>query len=279
MKKDILTLTAAGALIAMLCSACEYETLPTYTGKQQVYFAYAGETMKDKIVDSLFVAFGYDLEIKQESLIYIGVKVMGKLADYDRPVRCIVVDTASTAREGQDVEFIADSSFVPAGKNSGQIVIRLRNTEYLNGKRLKAALRLVPNEHFYTDYTSTRNTSINSAGSIVATQYKVYFDNDNAIPNLFVAYQTMFYQAFGDYSDKKLNKVCELFGLTRDNFTYHPPKSAEQLLNELGGTSTFLAWGRGLNYWLRQYKADHDGEPFREDDGTEMTGSSLSYLN
>jgi hypothetical protein len=277
MKKYIQFITLS---VMLVFCACEQETLPTYNGQNEVYFRYASETTASYVVDSSLIRFGYDTKIKDDSIIRIKVRVMGEVVDYDRPVNFILVDTSSTAKPGGDIDLLLDRSFVPAGKIDGEIVVKIKNTANLNNKYLKAGLRLVENEYFKVDYKKTLHSAINNAGNIVATEYRVVFDNASEMPNLWAFYETSrFAMFFGAYTDKKFRLLCEIGGFDRDYFTYIPPQTASAVFTERFPTAIVTMVCRLMNRYLIEYEATH-GEPLREDNGQimEMGLSGKAYL-
>ena len=261
--------------------ACEYETLPTYSGVDQIYFEYADGGNERDIIDSTIVRFGYDIVRKTDSIISIRVKVMGSVADFDRPVNFSMVEAASESQLGRDVELLLDGSFVPAGSVTGVVRIKLNNNEALDevgDDFMIVVLRLEESEFFKTDYTHTRLTNVNSRGNIVATEYKVWFNNASDIPNLWAhpANFTNFTNAFGEYSQKKFDLMCAILpGCTRELFTYQPGENPQEVFSERFSVGLTSAWGRALNNYLREYEILH-GEPLLEDDGTVMTGGVFS---
>ncbi|MDR1342164.1 MAG: DUF4843 domain-containing protein, partial [Prevotellaceae bacterium] len=185
---------------SLACSSCEYEKLPAYSGQDQVYFAYA-DNVVTSVVDEMFLHFGYDKPVKQETTLYVSVKVMGSVADVDRPVSFIFVDSLSTATLGRDVELLPAQSFVPAGKALGHVAVKLKNTTALYDTVLLAAVRIVQNEHFHADYVKTRYSSINREGKIVSTVYRIRFDNAVDMPRLWSENLSACTGMFGEYSN------------------------------------------------------------------------------
>jgi hypothetical protein len=276
----------------MIFSSCEYETLPTYSGEDQIYFRYADYDQNNinALVNYTMVNFGYDPVIKTDSTIKISVKIMGKVVDYDRPVSFVLdeelADTLSytsdgskvgdAAQLGEDVELLLDQSFVPAGKTIGSIVIKLKNTARLKDSNLVAAIQLVENTYFKADYKTTRIKYVNDEGKIVGTQYLVLFDNRNDAPNLWVYPSTKqsLDRMFGAYSTKKFKLICELFGLNREYFTYDPEtETASTVFGARFPIALAMGWATAFNRYLDEYKTIH-GEPILEEDGTEMKGSA-----
>ncbi|MDR3219737.1 MAG: DUF4843 domain-containing protein [Dysgonamonadaceae bacterium] len=258
--------------MALFVCSCEYEKLPTYSGNDEIYFRYASEYYATEVIDSLYIHFGYDVKIKDDSICRIPVRVMGNLVDYDRPVQFILVDTSSTATEGVDVELLLAESFVPAGSRNGNIVVRLKNTSNLDGKELKAVFRLVENNYFKVDYTTTRHAYINDEGKIIATEYRIMFDNASDMPNLWAYYDAARFRPYlGIYTEKKFRLICELCNLDRAYFSYDPQvETASAAFTLKFPIQIFTMICRTLNRYLTNY-LETNGEPLLEDDGSVMS--------
>ena len=268
--------------------ACEYETLPTYSGIDQIYFEFADvDAGARSIGNERTIKFGYDDIMKSDSTVRIRVKVMGSVTDYVRPVSFILDESISydddeddngdikIVQMGRDIELLHDLSFIPAGSITGVISVKLHNTDFLNDITLAAPLRLIENEHFKTDYTHTRSAHINEIYDFdVGTLFYLYFDNASEMPNLWAHPSNFenFNNAFGPYSRKKFEIMCQILtGCTRELFTYLPDENPSDVFSDRFSIMLVAAWGRALNIFLREYEL-LNGEPMLEDDGTVMVG-------
>jgi hypothetical protein len=247
MKKILLTITIA----AITLVSCGYDRLPVYEDVDRIYFEFASLTMAQLTVrkidwnypDRVQIRFGYDKVIKQDSVVQIAVKVMGRVAPYDRPVTAALIGDESTAVEG--VDFDIQPSVIPANSLAGTLNIRLVNTDKIQTSVLLAKLRLTPNDHFHVDYTQAKISD-----GVSATEYSVYFDAKHDIPGLWAdatsgARLRMY---FGEYSEKKLEMMCFVWGFTRDYFEYDSETyatSMECLNARFPSSPTALA-----SYWL-----------------------------
>ncbi|MDR1021770.1 MAG: DUF4843 domain-containing protein [Prevotellaceae bacterium] len=253
---------------AALASSCEYEKLPTYSGQDQVYFAYADNAAVN-VVDEVFLHFGYDNPVKQETTLYVSVKVMGSVADVDRPVSVTFVDSLSTATLGRDVELLPAQSLVPAGKALGRIAVKLKNTTALYDTVLTVAVRIVQNEHFHADYVKTRYPHINTEGKIVSTLYRIRFDNAVSMPRLWSENLSTCITMFGEYSDVKFNLMCERLGFTRDLFSYEDGDGDPQELFNARIAPYSKSWNQIINTYLNEFK-ETNGAPLRDEYGREV---------
>ncbi|MDR1762547.1 MAG: DUF4843 domain-containing protein [Dysgonamonadaceae bacterium] len=277
MKNKILSIILT-ALAATAFYSCEYETLPSYSADDQIYFSYADERVPTYIVDSSFVRFGYDIVVKADTIVWIEVKVQGKMTDYDRPVNFGLIAEQTTAQLGRDVELLPEISLVPAGSVLGKIYLKLKNTAALDNNMFVAAIELKENEYFKTDFVETSNATINKKGTINSTHFRIYFDNANEAPNFWVTspYDGYLNLMFGRYSKKKFAILCDLFGFDREYFSYDISLSSDAisaLFNSRFTSVLSTGWSRIFKLYLEDYRQTH-GEPLYEDDGTEMTGGT-----
>lgn len=267
-------LTKLALLAATLACSCEYEKLPTYSGQDQIYFAYADDVLS--MVDELFVHFGYDEPMKPETTLYVGVKVMGSIADVDRPVSFVLVDSLSTATPGRDVELLPELSLVPAGKELGLIALKLKNTAALRDTVLAIGIRLVENESFHADYTKTRFSNVNSSEEkkIVSTEYRVRFDNANIIPRLWFENLEKCNAIFGEFSNTKFELMCSLLGFDRSYFSYTEGNPEELFTARINLYS--LSWIQTMNRYLNEFREKH-GYALRDEYGNEIKmGSTIN---
>jgi hypothetical protein len=274
MKKNISFLLLP---VLLFFYSCEKETLPVYDSPDQIYFNYADNTVVAQVIDSTIVSFGYDFVIKSDSIFSIKVKVMGKVADYDRPV-AFVLDPTSTAKAGVDIDLIPEQSFVPADSITGKVTVRLKNTQTLTSQALKAALKLVDNEFFQTNYKTTIYSSVNNAGKIVSTEYRIWFNCFTDLPSFWAhtTYAVRFNSFFGPYSRKKFVILCDLFGFDWDYLSYPAGSTSAQisaLYNARFPSALTIAWSRAFNTYLDEYESIN-GTRLLEENGQPMVGGS-----
>jgi hypothetical protein len=258
-------LTKPALLAAMLACSCEYEGLPTYSGQDQIYFTYADDVLAN-MANELFVHFGYDVPMKPETTLYVSVKVMGSLADVDRPVSFVLVDSLTTAT-GRDVELLPEQSFVPAGQVFGSVAIKIKNTTALRDTVLRASIRLVGNEYFRADYTKTRFPSINTEGKIVSTEYHLRFDNASDMPRLWIENLEECTAVFGEYSNVKFELMCSLLGFDRSYFSYTEGNPAELFNARI--TLYSRSWIQTVNRYLQEFK-EKNGYALLDEYGNEI---------
>jgi hypothetical protein len=214
------------------------------------------------------VYFGYDDVIKSDSVCTINVRLMGEPKDYDRPIRFEMIDTASTAKQGADVELLPDKSFIPAGKNLGVVALKLKNTSDLNDTTLMVKIRLLANEYFQVNYTQTINADINTAGKMIATEYRLFFNNSSDMPNLWADFSSRFTNYWGTFSKVKLDVICEVCHVDRSLFEYDPQtQKASTVWGQRFPMAILQNMCTAVNRYLDNWKATHDGNPLTDEKG------------
>ncbi|MDR1092345.1 MAG: DUF4843 domain-containing protein [Prevotella sp.] len=208
-------------VIALAVTSCNYDDLPTYKDVDRIYFEYASldilELIDRKInvlnPDRMKIDFGFDKQMKTDSVIRIGVKIMGNPAPFDRAVTVTLIPGESSAVEGTDVVFMP--SVIPANATTGTLYVKLLNTERIKTATILARLRLTPNEYFHVDYTQTQTGS-----NLSGIEYNIYFDAKSGIPRLWADENSsrVLKQYFGEFGKTKLEVICVALGLTEDYF-------------------------------------------------------------
>lgn len=257
----------------LLASACSYDTLPTYEDVDRLYFDWArpGTTvteLAERDRELITVQLGYDNPQKSDSTVRIKVCMSGHISEQDRPISAEVIKNESSAVYGEDIEILP--SFIMAKEVTGVLLVKLKNSTKLTTNTLMARIRLVPNEYFHVDYyEATGFPYVKKNG----TEYNIYFDAKTEIPSLWANTSSAPYlnAYFGAYSYRKLQLICEVCNLTRDFFMHDPAnENALTVLNSRISTATAMGLISMVNRYLNQYKAEHNGEPLRDENGNEI---------
>lgn len=145
MKKNVIFI-----LLLTILSSCksEYEE---YSGTDAIYL--------NEISDTVRFSFTYvDSEYETQAQD-IHLKVIGKVADYDRPVN--IKFTPVNAVEGVDFEPLEKEYVVKKGEVSLVIPVTMIRTKALQTEEKGIDMELLPNGHFttYYDYGSSDSTS------------------------------------------------------------------------------------------------------------------------
>lgn len=252
-------------------ASCADEDLMTYEDVPRIYFKYADEPVsgfgeKD---NQITVNMGYDRPLKDDSIIKIPIKLMGRVAKVDRAVKAVLMSEESTAIEGKDIEIV--SAYLPADTIFGVVEVKLNRTETVDKEMLFARIRLASNENFHTDYSKSNYDPGNDRNGLI---YNIYFTALAEKPSLWAAsYSSMTLEStFGSYSNAKMNVIYEACGVTRDYFEIDPED------NDPTGQATFtkrfpreISFGMIslINRYLTKYRNEH-GEPLLDEFGEEV---------
>lgn len=261
-----------GYALLFLCiggASCADEDLMTYEDVSRIYFKYADTSVFGEKDDQITVNMGYDRPLKNDSIIKIPIKLMGRVSETDRTVKAVMIPEESTAIEGKDIEIL--SACLPANSIYGDVEVRLNRTETVDKEMLFARIRLASNENFHTDYSISKQDNGNNGNGLV---YSIYFTALAEKPSLWAAsYSSKTLEStFGTYSNVKMNVIYEACGVTREYFEIDPED------NDPTGNVTFtkrfsreVSFGMVslINRYLTKYKKDH-GEPLLDEFGEEV---------
>ena len=125
--------------------SCADEDLMTYEDVPRIYFKYADASSSDfgENEDQITVNMGYDRPLKNDSIIKIPIKLMGRVSETDRAVKVVMIPEESTATEGEDIEIL--SAYLPANSIFGNVEVRLKRTEAVDNEmfRMKTFIRII----------------------------------------------------------------------------------------------------------------------------------------
>ncbi len=274
--KTILGQLCIGALLLPLFS-CE-DDLPVYEDVSQVYFNY----VQDEDANKQTISFGYETPMRPDSTIKITVKLLGRVSDQKRDITAEVIGAESNAAEGANLVFIPDSSYIPAGKDTGKLWVKLLNTDTLLTTTMFARIRLTPNEYFHTNLNYFEIPS--SGAKLQPLEYNLQFDAKSEQPNLWAALSNY----FGAWSRPKELAIYAALGVDRDYFTYDPAveTASAAAAKRIKDGQIGMAYMSVINRWLKQYKEGTtylDGtpkpadEPLRDGGIYGKSGNEIPY--
>lgn len=272
MKQHILKKCISAFLLAVVeFAACSDDELMTYKDVTRVYFAYADADGKntETSAESWVINMGYDIPLKDDSIVRIPIKIMGRTEAVPREVKAVLIPEESTAIDGEDIEIVSAS--LEANSVLGNVVVKLNRTERVQQNTLMARIRLASNEHFHTDYSEVRYDKEDNKNGVVFT---LYFTALADKPSLWAAsFSSLMLQGyFGTYSNAKMTLLYDACGLTREDFEIDPtdndPSGRTTMDKRFPSTMTFGLISM-INRYLANYKAVY-GEPMLDEFGQEM---------
>lgn len=236
-------------------AACSSE-IGTYHGESGVYFA-----MRDNVntvnVDTLYretSSLPFVVTDSRDSVFILRVKILGAVADHDRQVEIKVVDDMSSVVE-EDYEALSSSYILKAGEVYGEIPISFHRMPSLKGNERSLVVELVENEDFTLPIRLWRNSS---------TEYVNVTRHTIVISDKYVQLPGYRTGHFGPFSEKKMELILQLSGMSLNDFNVQLPVTLTKSL------------GQKLNRYLAEMRAR--GETVYEEDGvTPMTAGEYIY--
>ena len=259
-------------ITALFClNSCEQD-LMDYEGEAGVYFAVQfpwqsgyGDSTKWELSPISDVSFF--LQEKADSTIKVRVQITGNSIDRDRQFKVVVVDTGSTAIVNHDYDPIQEIHSIRANTHYTDIPIKVYKQKDLANTSRKIMLRLeettdfrLPIGTWYPWPEQLKWTpSVGSAEvNISAIEHYVVISDIVKEP------EGWFSGLLGKFTVKKFNLMCEMFGLTINDF------SKESMNN-----SRATAYGQRFDAWLQTQK--QNGNEILEEDDTPMKMGDYLY--
>ena len=213
MKKLIYILLAAPLFFV----ACDQDEIPTFDNEDAgVYFQYGGQTRLyiniDQYYDSVAYSFSTAADTVTQHVIETRIRTLGKVRDYDRPVKVVVDHEGTTMTEGVHYRANLDNVVIPAGASEVQVPVTFFRTPDLEDQRLTLMLKVEPNEHFMVPFTSQKSTNVYySQGEIIRADRFLFSVSEIYTMPFYWAYFGNEY--FGNWSVSKfkyINRICEI---------------------------------------------------------------------
>lgn len=242
-------------LLLAFVAACSSE-IDTYHGESGVYFA-----MRDNVntvnVDTLYresSSLPFIVTGSTDSVFVLRVKILGTVTDYDRQVEIKVLKELSSV-EDTDYDALSSVYTLRAGEVYGEIPIRFHRTSSLKGKERSLVVELVANEDFSLPIRMWRNSG---------TEYVDVTRHTIVISDKYVQLPGYRTGHFGPFSEKKMELILQLSGMSLNEFNVQLPVTLTKSL------------GQKLSRYLAEMKAR--GETVYEEDGvTPMTAGDYIY--
>lgn len=198
MKNILFILTLLAGATAL--SSCKQNETMDYAAPGKVYFfertMYLG-TIETR-VDALNYSFAINKTQLTEHDFDIKVKLLGRVADYDRAVKVAVVEEGTTAVEGK--HFKINDGVIKAGEYMGVVPVTLYNTPDLATTSVTVKLTIAGNKDFELGLPEDAFMSL--------TFSNVLLKPADWLP--YYPWQTY----FGDYSANKYKFIIDQLGLT-----------------------------------------------------------------
>ena len=270
MKKIIST--AVVLLAVFLFGACSQEDFTSFDGEkagiymQRVYTTDINGT-PISFTDSVVVTFANYKSDTEKLRLYVPVKIMGDVKDYDRKFNLRVNKELSTGVEGVDYEFRDTACYIPAGMTSTNVFFYIKKTDKLEKQAVRLVFQLTDNENFTAELNSYKSTVkwSDTGKQLCGTHYKVIFNNIWTIPTYWGWYGDSYFGTWTVAKEKVVNSVMGYEHSDWDSKVKY-------------GTLPYIA-KKTQKYLQEQANA---GTPVRDEDGSymQLVGSyRIDYSN
>ncbi|SJZ69259.1 protein of unknown function [Chitinophaga eiseniae] len=189
-----------GVLMLYALTACQKETLKTWSGTNDIYFENSlVEDAAKRTSDSMNILFIFAPKGTTDSILKIPVRTMGTPVGYDRTFS--VGTTQSNAVAGKHYDALPDSFVMRANRVVDTIRLRLRRTPDMMTDTVSLVLQLQANDYFTTNMA---RVAIGNNTWLSATTLRIRMTDVLSKPAFW------FSAVFGSFSRKKFLLVCEL---------------------------------------------------------------------
>lgn len=212
--------------IVFLLSACEKEKIDVYTSDEsKVYFQVQNFSGNNGAVGyATTTSFSFvDYSSEWKSVTFKGnIQILGRIKDYDRPVKVVVDEENTTMVEGRDFVANLDTVKIKARENNVGVAIQFLRSTALRDSVLTLVLKLEANEHFrvleaYKESNVWNNTA---ADTLDGSRYTFKIGEVYTQPGAWTSSNPNAQAYFGDWSVDKFIFVNEYFGFTAQEWQY-----------------------------------------------------------
>ncbi|MDE6452528.1 MAG: DUF4843 domain-containing protein, partial [Odoribacter sp.] len=201
----------------------------------------------------------------RDSVIPIRVQITGDAVNYERYFKVVVVDTGTTAVSGHDFDPIAEIQTVAANTRYTDMKIKLYKQPDLSGMSRSLMLRLEETADFRLPFSiwypwpGQHGWSPSTGAEVIdisAIEHTIYISDVVKQP------EGWWLGLLGDFTVKKFNMMCEMFGLTIEDFS-----------KENMDANRARALGQRFDAYLKAQK--EAGNEILEENGKPMTMGSV----
>lgn len=252
--------------MAAAATSCQNEEIDTFeTDDSMVYFQKVGYTTSaggEGYSNSTSFSFvGYNEKLTK--VTFNGeLHTMGKVRDYDRPVKVVVDEEKTTMIKGTDYEVDLDTVKIHAGQAVAKInVVFLRNPRFRE-KAETLVLKLLPNEHFQVleKYKTSNSYSASSDDTLDGSVYSFKIDEVYSCPASWATLNANKY--FGTWTATKFIFINKELGFELSDWTW------------INGAGSKITAGRMPYFAIKLQKilqaAADEGNPVYDEDGEFM---------
>ncbi|GGH06444.1 hypothetical protein GCM10011418_03140 [Sphingobacterium alkalisoli] len=189
--KHLCMSTGLLATLCLLFSSCEKDLNAVYQQDARVYFFERSTVDLTSSVTSKSYSFLLDPSTITEHIIFIKIKSMGDTASYDRYSIGKRIENGTTARAGEDYEFLP--ALIPAGEVEGLLPVKIFRNSRIASEEVSLVLTIGETEDF-------------KVGIVEDQVFTLRWSDRLSQPSTWPFY-------FGEYSDEKYRFVIDILGI------------------------------------------------------------------
>ncbi len=257
-------------LCAALFASCEEEGFKTFEGEVSGIYLQRdgtyemdlefGGKLNQQYVDSISLSFASTSASVTQTTVYVPVKTIGNVTDYDRPFIFRVNEELTNAQKGVHYDYDESTCVIKANTAATNIPVTIHRTSDLLTTSRHIVFELEPNEYFTTELSQYKSHSSWQVVSdtLCGTRFKVIFSEIYNRPS----YWDFAEATLGAWSVTKEQRINSLMGWSHRDW-------------EQGGTSTSgVQYGR-MSYAAKLLRKDLQaaadaGNPVLDEDGSYM---------
>ncbi len=211
-------------LLLLTISACSKDDIMVFDREEAgIYFQSGGQVRMymniDAYYDSLSFSFSVVPPALTDTLLTARIRTMGKVRNYDRPIKVVVDEAQTTAVEGTHFTIDHSKAVIPAGQSEVAFPIRFLRATDLTEKAVKVVLKLEDNEHFKIYFEEQKNTNIyNDPGEQIRANYFVFEVSEIYTEPWVWSSPYSFNGVFGEWTITKYKYVNDFFGITVEDW-------------------------------------------------------------
>lgn len=196
-------------LIALFCWNCQEDKLDTYDGQDGVYFInlYATRILTSDDWFSDTTNFSFALVNASDTVINLGVRVMGNMVDYDRTFR---INYTTNATAGIHYDELESEYTIPANNSDSYIPIHIYREAIESDTTFYIELQLISNDNFAQNMPFKELIEDGVTDTLDITRHVLAFSNGLYEPTIWVSIDGAY---VGEWTEAKfifINEMLEI---------------------------------------------------------------------
>lgn len=197
---------------------------------QGIYFQTGGQQRLyiniDRYGDSTAYSFASAHDTVTQHTMSARLRTMGKVFDYDRPVKVVVDQEHTTAIEGKHFKVDFSKLVIPAGESEVMVPVTFFRTPDMQSQQYDVSIKVEPNEYFTVPFTTQKNTNVyyDAGQQIKADRYVFTVGEIYTEPGYWGLFGQEFFGNWTVNKFKYVNRICEIPALDWERAGYNDSK-------------------------------------------------------